>query len=123
MLDKNCGLYVLGETAMTAIHYTDSCSVVSSVQESANNFNLNSINAYPNPFSNSTAIEFYLSESKNVSISILDVMERIEKTISTKNLQQGKNKITIDLSELNNGIYFCKLNSKENSQTIKLIKN
>lgn len=79
--------------------------------------------SYPNPFSSTTTLEFNLSETKNVSISITDVMGRIVKTIQTKYLQQGNNKIEINLSELTNGIYFCKINSTENNQTIKLIKN
>ncbi|MBK7963933.1 MAG: T9SS type A sorting domain-containing protein [Bacteroidetes bacterium] len=33
-----------------------------------------------------------------------------------------KNSITIDLSELNNGIYFCQLYSNDHFQTVKLIK-
>ena len=37
--------------------------------------------------------------------------------------QQGKNKIIIDLSELNTGIYFCKIKTTENLQLVKLIKN
>ena len=76
----------------------------------------------PNPFSSTTTLEFNLSETKNVSISITDVMGRIVKPIQTKYLQQGNNKIEINLSELNHGIYFCKINSTENSLTIKLIK-
>lgn len=79
--------------------------------------------SYPNPFTTSTTLEFNLSETKNVSITIVDVVGIEVKTIPTKNLQSGKNKITIDLSELNNGIYFCKIKSNENLQTIKLIKN
>ena len=80
------------------------------------------VRCFPNPFYSTTTLEFNLSETNNVSISITDVMGRIVKPIQTKNLQQGKNKIEINLSELNHGIYFCKINSTENSLTIKLIK-
>lgn len=78
--------------------------------------------AYPNPFTSSTTLEFNATETKNISISILDVVGRTVKNIPTKKLQSGENKITIDLTELNNGIYFCQINSVENLQTIKLIK-
>ena len=81
------------------------------------------VRSVPNPFSSTTTLEFYLSETKNISIAISDVMGRIAKTIQTKYIQQGNNKIEINLSELNSGIYFCKINSTENNQTIKLIKN
>ncbi|MBK6399113.1 MAG: T9SS type A sorting domain-containing protein [Bacteroidetes bacterium] len=35
----------------------------------------------------------------------------------------GKNKINLDLSDLNSGTYFCKIKSNIDFQTIKLIKN
>lgn len=82
-----------------------------------------SINVFPNPFTNTTSIEFNLSEIKNISISIVDVLGKEVKNISTKNLMEGKKKINIDLSELNSGIYFCKIKLNENIQTVKLIKN
>ncbi|MFN0188283.1 MAG: T9SS type A sorting domain-containing protein, partial [Bacteroidia bacterium] len=85
--------------------------------------NQNEIAAFPNPFSTATDLEFYISETKNVSISIYDVAGREIKNIPTKNLPSGKNKITIDLTELNNGIYFCQIKSNESLQTFKLIKN
>ncbi len=87
---------------------------------------VNSVNSFsvsPNPFVTSTTLEFNLSETKGTSILIADVMGRIVKTISVKYLPSGKNKITIDLSELNTGIYFCKIYSMKNIQSIKLIKN
>ncbi len=123
VLDKNCGLYVLGETAMTAIHYTDSCGIFTAISEININEELNHLQVYPNPFSSSTTIDFNLSESKNISILITDVTGRTVKTIPTKNLQSGKSKIELNLSELNSGIYFCQIKSIENNQTIKLIKN
>ncbi len=123
VLDKDCGLYVLGETAMTAIHYADSCGIITSGNasdlETEQGFNL----VYPNPFRSIITLEFHISDTENVSVSIVDVMGKIVKTISTNNLQSGKNKITIDLSELRNGFYFCKIKSAIDNQTIKLVKN
>ncbi len=83
----------------------------------------NNISVSPNPFSSTTSLEFNLSESKKVSISITDVIGKIVKTIPTKNLLSGKNIIEINLSELNSGIYFCQIKSSENTKTFKLIKN
>lgn len=83
----------------------------------------NLITAYPNPFSSTATLEFDLPDAKNVSISIVDVTGRTVRNIPARNIQTRKSKITIDLSELNNGIYFCKIKSSENLQTVKLIKN
>ena len=78
---------------------------------------------YPNPLTASTTLAFNLSHTKNISISILDVVGRTVQTIPTKILQSGENKITIDLTELNSGIYFCQIITVGRNQTVKLIKN
>lgn len=78
---------------------------------------------FPNPFSSSTILEFNLPDTKNISIAIIDVTGRIVKNISTKNLQSGKNTITIDLTEFNDGIYFCQIISDAKSNSILLNKN
>ena len=77
---------------------------------------------FPNPFSNSTTLEFNFSNAKNVSINIYDITGRAVQNISIKEPIKGKNKIEIDLSKFKSGIYFCKLKSIEKTQTIKLVK-
>ncbi len=98
------------------------CSTITEIKESTP-ARENSIPVYPNPFSSTITLELNLSDTKNVSIFIIDVVGKEVKNISTKTLQSGKNKITVDLSELNNGIYFCKMIADNKSLTIKLIKN
>lgn len=87
------------------------------------NYSSHYMKMYPNPFQSSITLEFNLFETKNISMTIVDVVGRAIKNIPTTNLQQGKNKITIDLAELKSGIYFCKIKSSENLQAIKLIRN
>jgi hypothetical protein len=82
----------------------------------------NNIISYPNPFSSTTTLEFYLSETKDVSITLVDVLGRTKKSILKEILQSGSHKIEIDLSELNSGIYFCKMVSNDKLQTVKLTK-
>lgn len=89
-------------------------------QLNGNNFNLS---AYPNPFTEFTTVGVSLDKASTVSISIVDVMGKEVKPITTKNLQSGNNKINLDLTELKSGVYFFKIESNENFQTIKLIKN
>ena len=64
-----------------------------------------------------------LSETNGVSITIYDIVGKAVKIIPAENLQLGKNTLTIDLSDLSNGVYFCKINSSENVQTVKFIKD
>jgi len=81
------------------------------------------ISVYPNPFTNATTIEINLVEMKNSLITVVDITGRSVKNIDVANLQIGKNEIKIDLSGFSSGIYFCKINSDQHTETVKLIKN
>lgn len=84
---------------------------------------ISKVNIYPNPFSNLATIELNVPDNSNFSVSIVDVTGRELKSISVNPVQPGKTNITIDLSELNSGIYICIVNSKGVFETIKLLKN
>lgn len=77
---------------------------------------------FPNPFTTSTTIEFNLTSAINVTINIYDVTGRVIQNLSSHEVQKGENKIRIDLSSYNNGVYFCKIKSTEKMQTLKLLK-
>lgn len=87
-----------------------------------NEFSTLNISSFPNPFQSTITLDFTLSVAKYLSLSIYDVTGRSLKNIPTQILQKGKNKITVDLSDLNNGIYFCQLSCKDETQTVKLVK-
>ncbi len=112
-------LFVSSYYNMTAYHYLTTSVGLNSNENTMHE----SATIFPNPFQSTTTLEFNLTERKNYSISIFDVVGRKVKNVSSENLQVGKNKITIDLSGFNNGIYFCQLISNQNSQTIMLVKN
>lgn len=107
---------------MVMVKFFDSTSIQTTSIEPYEN-KLHNLIVYPNPFSSTTTLAFTLSETKNVSLSIFDITGREVKTIIVGKFSTGKNKITLDFSELNNGIYFCRIKSDDNSQKIKLIKN
>lgn len=85
--------------------------------------NESGITASPNPLQSTTTLTFNLQSTKNTSLSILDVLGRTVKVIQLGNLSAGENKVAIDLTTLNSGIYFCQIITEENKQTIKLIKH
>ncbi len=110
-------IYVVGGTT-AKIGQPLSTTVDQNIQNDIDN----DINLFPNPVQSKATVEFNLSEINNVSISIVDAVGRTVKSISTNNLQQGQNKITLDFYEFNNGIYFLRIKSNDGLQTIKLIK-
>jgi hypothetical protein len=79
--------------------------------------------AYPNPFAQSSIIEFSLLENQNiVTLKLYDAWGREVQTIMTQViLPSGTYKRTIS-SNLPPGIYFALLQTDNGNQTIKLIK-
>lgn len=78
-----------------------------------------SFNVYPNPTNRVSTIVLNSNENKNMNIELFDLlgnnMQHFNKQIVT-----GENNIEIDLSELNSGIYFLRVdNSVQKIQIIK----
>jgi len=81
---------------------------------------------YPNPFNPTTYIEYFLPYPTKVSLNIYDVLGRKIKTIFSKNLQIGKNKIVWDGTNNNGspvgtGIYFYVLEYGVNNLSKKMV--
>ncbi|MCD4683103.1 MAG: T9SS type A sorting domain-containing protein, partial [Bacteroidales bacterium] len=81
-----------------------------------------SMNIFPNPFSNQTTIEFTLPESELVTLSIFDITGKHLKTILSKKLSKGNHQINWNAEELNEGIYFIRLETNKGIKTMKMIK-
>jgi flagellar hook assembly protein FlgD len=88
-------------------------------------------NSYPNPFNTTTTIHFSISEQKEISIYVFDIMGRLVKTIVPRSLHNagqynynwdGKNDNGIPVSS---GIYFCKIlinqNNSSEAKSLKMI--
>lgn len=74
---------------------------------------------YPNPSTSEVNIEFETNSSEIYSIAIYSVFGQV-----LKESKIDKNKITIDISNLNEGIYFIAVTDKQNRQwTRRIIKN
>ena len=84
----------------------------------------NSLNIYPNPiYDNNTVLEIYSEKSEQIDIIILDILGKV--VYNTKvQVNSGINKETINVSELNKGIYFMNtnLNNRLISKKITIIK-
>jgi len=83
--------------------------------------NLKIIKNYPNPFNQSTKIEFRLSQSSDVVIRIYDVQGRNIETLRHGNLPAGSHEFIWDAAGLAGGIYFCRVETKVYHKTLKLL--
>lgn len=79
------------------------------------------IQIYPNPSSNHTTIEFTLSESEFVTLSIYNITGKHLKTILTKKLSKGDHKFNWNAEGLNEGVYFIRMETESAYITCKAI--
>jgi len=84
---------------------------------------LSTFTIYPNPTRGASTLDYTLSESANVQISIIDLTGRNLATIANGTQTAGNHKQNLDLpgQALAPGIYFVRLVANGVSQTIQLI--
>ncbi|MBU6343195.1 MAG: T9SS type A sorting domain-containing protein, partial [Bacteroidetes bacterium] len=82
-----------------------------------------SVKVNPNPFSGETQVNVELSKSEKVKISILDDLGRIVSAFESS-MVAGANQLTLSSSLFKDtaGIFFLKVQTASDTQTIKLIK-
>jgi hypothetical protein len=80
--------------------------------------------ASPNPSNKTTSLTYNLSEQANVTIDLYNTHGKRIKNLINQEQSKGLQKVNINLNDLSNGIYFCKLsisNKNYYGKTIKLI--
>ena len=88
------------------------------------NFDIDSFNfnIAPNPIQNKQInLSFNLISSENVTISVIDSLGRNVKEVKKINSSSGTNYKTIDASDLESGIYFCKISTDTGSKILQVI--
>ncbi|TRZ64922.1 T9SS C-terminal target domain-containing protein [bacterium] len=75
---------------------------------------------YPNPFNPSTKIRYTIPHTVNAKIIVYDVTGREIETLVNEKQSPGTYEVTFDGSGYPSGIYFCRMNTKDFSKTIKI---
>ncbi len=78
---------------------------------------------YPNPFSSTTTFDFYMPQTMNATISIMDVFGRTVQILDNIQTRQGVNSIVFDKKNLASGIYIYQLNIGEITLSKMMIIN
>ncbi len=86
----------------------------------------NKLKLYPNPFNNFTSLSYSLEKDAQVKIVISDLNGRIVTNLLDEKQFAGEHTLKWDATDfrgkhVNNGIYFCTLNTGNNTSTIKLV--
>ncbi|MDZ7316001.1 MAG: family 43 glycosylhydrolase [candidate division KSB1 bacterium] len=85
-----------------------------------------SLKAFPNPFNQSTILEYDLPKAGEVELSVFDLQGRRIRTFSAKANSPGKFRMVWDGKDQDgvptcSGTYFCRLETGEQSLTTKLV--
>jgi hypothetical protein len=76
---------------------------------------------YPNPFVSDLNISYTLAEDDNVIIQLYDYTGKEVETLYNQHQQAGDYSMQFDGKELNEGIYYCKLTTTEQTLTNKVV--
>ena len=114
-----------GENGQDMGKFGAGCTIVNVEEIQVETFDLHLAN-YPNPFNNSTVIEFNNPEAGPVDLKIYDIQGRLVKTLKNKFLETGNFKVmwngTNDYNTpVSSGIYLCLLRLKDQTQSVKLV--
>jgi len=79
------------------------------------------IQNYPNPFNSTTTIEFSLPRSCDVTLTIYNVLGQKVALLVSEKVSAGEHKVQWTTSDIAGGLYFCRLEAAEFTQTRKMV--
>jgi hypothetical protein len=80
-----------------------------------------SISVSPNPATNQVTVAFRLEEASTVRLSLINMQGKTVRTPATSEYSKGANAVPVDVSGLEKGIYFLKIQAGEAAETVKLV--
>ena len=72
---------------------------------------INNVTVYPNPASEFAIVEFEVSQSKTVAVTVFDVVGKVVDQVSPTVLNAGTDQIRLNTSSFDGGIYFIRIES------------
>jgi hypothetical protein len=80
-----------------------------------------SLHAFPNPFSNSITIEFFLPEPSPVKVSLYDIFGNEVDVIARNDYQQGLQRVEYSGSRLSQGMYYLRVQTGTMTATERIV--
>jgi hypothetical protein len=96
--------------------YSDEVEVI---VVSLDNYSL--VNNYPNPFNPSTKIGYYLKDRTDVKVSIMNSLGEEIAILTNEIQEQGFHELEFNAADLSSGIYFYSLQTRNYTETKKMI--
>lgn len=106
------------DTLSFIVKYNEFLSVneIGSVIESASD-------VYPNPTSSSASISLILKQESTIKLKVYNSVGALVMSTNDQKYPQGKNKLSVDCSNLNAGIYFVNIDANGTKLTKRLVIN
>ena len=76
---------------------------------------------YPNPFSSTSTIDYTLVNSSNVNIEVYDITGKSVKSISEGFKSAGSHQVTLNATNMNDGIYYYSFKTDAGQVTKKMV--
>ncbi len=109
------GDYILEVTDANSCSNSDTVHVEVTVCNGISNNVVNNINVYPNPAHNKLTIN-----NEQLLINNAEILDITGKTVKQFNVNTKQ--YSVDISDLQNGVYFLKLQATDFSKTLKVVK-
>ena len=84
---------------------------------------LNNVKVYPNPFETNAVVDFNLQQNELLEVNVFDVTGKVVYSIPSTTYKVGNNRINIDGTNLQAGMYYMNIVSSEGVMTKKLVLN
>lgn len=101
-----------GKSLVTAVQQNPQAAQPSNFQLCSN---------FPNPFNPATMIVFYLPKTEYVTLKVYDMTGREIETLVDGSVPAGEHRLHWDATGLASGVYICRMQAKEFSETIKMV--
>jgi hypothetical protein len=102
--------------------YFKNNAIVTSSGEPTEKISSISLSVSPNPFATSTVIHFELASSTDVSFQVISICGKVLYSGNRENMAPGNHSQIWNGGAQNPGVYFIRLITDENAETIKVIK-
>lgn len=79
------------------------------------------ISNYPNPFNQTTIINYEIKNAGKVKLSVIDILGRVVDELVNEELIEGIYEITFHANKLSSGMYFLQLSDEEKTDYHKII--
>jgi hypothetical protein len=123
-LDENNDLIVTGrkhsETNFdfVTIKYRNGISGIPIIEKGNPNLQ---ISCYPNPFSHSAFVNYYLPENSDAKIGVFDLLGKEVVVLASGKLQAGNHTLHFKADGLKAGIYFCRMETVNKIVQVKIV--